>query len=66
MSETKAVRIAGVKYTCEFKLRLRWVNGKTTSVDCLQLALHVYRDAVSATCEQVLLCTNDSDLAPRR
>jgi hypothetical protein len=33
MSETKAVRIAGVKYTGEFKLRLRWVNGKTISVD---------------------------------
>jgi len=33
MSETKAVRIAGVKYTGEFKLRLQWVNGKTISVD---------------------------------
>jgi hypothetical protein len=33
MSETKAIRIAGVKYTGEFKLRLRWVNGKTASVD---------------------------------
>jgi uncharacterized LabA/DUF88 family protein len=39
-----------------------WLLGeKQTDV---QLALHVYRDAVSGTCEQVLLCTNDSDLAP--
>jgi hypothetical protein len=33
MNETKAVRIAGVKYTGEYTLRLRWVNGKTMSVD---------------------------------
>ena len=30
----------------------------------VQLALHVYRDAVSNACEQVLLCTNDSDMGP--
>lgn len=39
-----------------------WVLGeKQTDV---QLALHVYRDAVASNCEQVVLCTNDSDLAP--
>lgn len=33
MSDTKAIRIAGVKYTGEYALRLRWVNGKTMAVD---------------------------------
>ena len=33
MSDTKAIRIAGVKYTGEYVLRLRWVNGKTMAVD---------------------------------
>lgn len=33
MNDTKAVRIAGVKYAREYTLRLRWVNGKTMSVD---------------------------------
>jgi Protein of unknown function (DUF2442)/Domain of unknown function (DUF4160) len=33
MSETKAVRVAHVKYASEYTLRLRWVNGKTMSVD---------------------------------
>ena len=33
MSETKAVRIAHVRYAGEYTLRLRWVNGKTMSVD---------------------------------
>jgi hypothetical protein len=33
MSETKAVRVAHVKYVGEYTLRLRWVNGKTVSVD---------------------------------
>jgi hypothetical protein len=33
MSETKAVRIASVKYAGEYTLRLRWVSGKTMSVD---------------------------------
>ena len=39
-----------------------WLLGeKQTDV---QLALHVYRDAAAGKCEQVVLCTNDSDLAP--
>jgi uncharacterized LabA/DUF88 family protein len=39
-----------------------WVLGeKQTDV---QLALHAYRDASSGKYEQILLCTNDSDLAP--
>ena len=39
-----------------------WVLGeKRTDV---QLALHVYRDAVITDCEQMVICTNDSDLAP--
>jgi len=39
-----------------------WLLGeKQTDV---QLALHVYRDAVSGNYDQVVLCTNDSDLAP--
>jgi len=33
MNETKAVRIAGVKYVGQYTLRLRWVNGRTMSVD---------------------------------
>ncbi len=33
MSETKAVRVAHVKYVDEYTLRLRWVNGKAMSVD---------------------------------
>ncbi len=33
MNDTKAVRIAGVKYAGEFTLRLRWANGKTMTVD---------------------------------
>jgi hypothetical protein len=33
MSETKAIRIASVKYEREYSLRIRWVNGKTMSVD---------------------------------
>jgi len=33
MSETKAVRVAHVKYAGEYTLRLRWVNRKTMSVD---------------------------------
>jgi hypothetical protein len=39
-----------------------WLLGeKQTDV---QLALHAYRDAAAPNCEQVVLCTNDSDLAP--
>lgn len=39
-----------------------WVLGeKQTDV---QLALHIYRDARVFSCEQVVLCSNDSDLAP--
>jgi uncharacterized LabA/DUF88 family protein len=39
-----------------------WVLGeKQTDV---KLALHVYRDASESNCEQVVLCSNDSDLAP--
>ena len=39
-----------------------WVLGeKQTDV---QLALHVYRDAVVTDCKQMVICTNDSDLAP--
>lgn len=33
MSETKAIRVAHVKYAGEYRLRLRWVNGKALSVD---------------------------------
>ena len=36
MSETKAIRIASVKYEREYSLRIRWVNGKTMSVDLQQ------------------------------
>jgi hypothetical protein len=45
MNETKAVRIAHVKYAGEYKLRLRWVNGNTMSVD---LREPVRRSASSA------------------
>jgi hypothetical protein len=33
MSETKAIRIASVKYEREYSLRIRWVSGKTMTVD---------------------------------
>ncbi len=33
MNDTKAIRIASVKHVGEYKLRLRWVSGKTMSVD---------------------------------
>jgi len=33
MSDTKAVRIASVKYAGDCTLRIRWVNGKTMPVD---------------------------------
>jgi hypothetical protein len=33
MSDTKAIRIAGVKHAGEYKLRLRWVSGKTMVID---------------------------------
>ena len=33
MNETKAIRIAGVKYVSDHTLRLRWVNGSVTHVD---------------------------------
>jgi hypothetical protein len=39
-----------------------WLLGeKRTDV---QLALHAYRDAATSQCDQVVVCTNDSDLAP--
>ena len=33
MSDTKAIRIASVKHGGQYKLRLRWVSGKTMVVD---------------------------------
>lgn len=33
MSETKALRVISVKHAGEYKLRLRWANGKTMVVD---------------------------------
>ena len=33
MNDTKAIRIASVKHAGEYKLRLRWVSGKTMTVD---------------------------------
>jgi hypothetical protein len=33
MNETKAIRIASVKYAGDFRLRLRWVNRSVTFVD---------------------------------
>lgn len=33
MSDTKAVHIASVKYVNDYKLRIRWANGKTMPVD---------------------------------
>jgi hypothetical protein len=33
MNDTKAIRIAGVKHVGQYKLRLRWVSGKTMTVD---------------------------------
>jgi hypothetical protein len=36
MSDTKAIRIASVKYASDYTLRMRWVNGKTMPVDLLE------------------------------
>jgi hypothetical protein len=33
VSETKAIRVASVKYEGDYSLRIRWVNGKAMSVD---------------------------------
>jgi hypothetical protein len=33
MSDTKAIRVATVKHAGEYRLRLRWVSGKTMVVD---------------------------------
>jgi hypothetical protein len=33
MNDTRAIRIAGVKYVGDHKLRLRWVSGKSMVVD---------------------------------
>jgi hypothetical protein len=33
MNDTKAIRIASVKHAGEYKLRLRWMSGKTMTVD---------------------------------
>jgi Protein of unknown function (DUF2442) len=33
MNDTKSIRIASVKHVGEHKFRLRWVSGKTTTVD---------------------------------
>jgi hypothetical protein len=40
MSESKTVRIAGLKYTDGYTLRVRWTNDKTLNVDLREL---VYR-----------------------
>jgi hypothetical protein len=37
MTDTKAIRISGVKYLTEFKLRLRGVSAALTSVDLREL-----------------------------
>jgi uncharacterized protein DUF2442 len=42
MSETKAIRISSVKSAGEYTLRIRWVNGKTLSVD-LQEPIHKFK-----------------------
>jgi hypothetical protein len=52
MNETKAIRIASVKYAGEHKLRLRWVNGTTAIIDLVDpvrrlKGLHSLRDAAS-------------------
>jgi hypothetical protein len=33
MSDTEAVRISSLKYVGDYKLRIRWLNGKTMPVD---------------------------------
>ncbi|MFT4926510.1 MAG: uncharacterized LabA/DUF88 family protein [Phenylobacterium sp.] len=37
------------------------IEEKQTDV---QMALHIYRDASMGLCEQIVVCTNDTDLAP--
>jgi len=73
----RGVQIIQGRFTLSPEPAPRYVLGKPPNRDdCLdvwllgekqtdvQLALHVYRDAALGACEQVLLCTNDSDLAP--
>lgn len=37
MSELRAVRISDIKYAGDFKLRIRWMNRRTMSVDLREL-----------------------------
>lgn len=41
--------------------RVWMIEEKQTDVN---LALHVYRDAVRGTCDQLVICSNDSDMEP--
>ena len=41
MSYTRAVRIASVKYVGDYKLRIRWANGKTMPVDLQEAIFRV-------------------------
>lgn len=58
MGDTKAIRIAGVKYTSEYVLRLRWLSGKTMAVDL--------REPVHRLKGMRLLRIRRSSLAPPR
>jgi uncharacterized LabA/DUF88 family protein len=43
------------------RIRVWGIEEKQTDVN---MALHVYRDAVQGRCNQVIICSNDSDLEP--
>jgi uncharacterized LabA/DUF88 family protein len=43
------------------RLKVWVVEEKQTDVN---IALHIYRDAVQGRCDQIVICSNDSDLEP--
>lgn len=55
------VHIQGVEPDKQNLTSVWMIEEKQTDVN---LALHVYRDAVRGLCQQQVICTNDSDLEP--
>lgn len=58
---TAPIRVDGAPPDRDKRVNIWSLSEKQTDV---QLALGIYRDVAAARCEQIVLCTNDSDLAP--
>lgn len=61
VEETAPRRVEGVPPNRDDRVDIWSLEEKQTDV---LLALQMYRDVAAGRCEQVLLCTNDSDLSP--